>query len=166
MNQKILGVIPLLVALMFAVSFVATDNPVAAADTASQTATVTVNENIAITVPTAATMSGNDGDTVTSNSYDVNNVGNVQVHIYVKANAPAFTSGGSIDTIPITGYQIKNQAGSYVTLTETLQKITTTKLNTLKHGSNVLNTDQKLAIPTGTEAANYANSLTYTAMKN
>lgn len=166
MKEKIVGVASLMVAILLVTAIAVGDNQVSAADSASQTATVTVNENIAITVPTAATMTGNDGTTVTSNSYDVNNVGNVKVHIYVKSDNSAFTSVDSIDTIPITGYQIKNQAGSYVTLTETLQKITTTKLDTPKHGGNVLTTDQQLAIPSGTEAAVYTNSLTYTAMKS
>jgi hypothetical protein len=165
MNQKIVGIIPLIAAMMFVAVFAVGDNSVAAASTGAQTVTVTVNPNIAITVPSTLTMAAADGATAQSSSYIVNNTGNVQVYVYVSAANAAFTSASSVDTIPITGYQIKNQGGSYTTITQTLQKITTTKLNTLNHGTNTLTIDQKLAIPTGTEAAtDYTNTVTYTAM--
>ena len=165
MNQKIVGIIPLIAAMMFVAVFAVGDNPAAAASSGTQTVTVTVNPNIAMTVPSTLTMAANDGTTAQSSSYIVNNTGNVQIYVYVSAANAAFTSASSIDTIPITGYQIKNQGGTYTTLTQTAQKITTTKLNTLKHGTNILTIDQKLDIPTGTEAANdYTNTLTYTAM--
>lgn len=165
MNQKMVGIIPLIAAMMFVAVFAVGDNQAAAASAGNQTVTVTVNPNIAITVPSTLTMAANDGTTAQSATYTVSNVGNVQVFIYANATNSAFTSATSVDTIPITGYQIKNQGGTYATLTQTAQKITTTKLNTLNHGTNTLTIDQKLAIPAGTEAAtDYTNTVTYTAM--
>jgi hypothetical protein len=165
MNQKILGIVPLIVAMLFVAAFAVGDNSVSAANTAGQTATVNVNQNIAITVSTDVTMTGADGTTLTSNSYIVNNTGNVQVFIYARANNAAFSSGTTGDTIPILGnYQIKNQGGTYTGLTTADQKITTTKLDTLNHGNNYLTLDQKLAVPSGVESATYTNGLTYTAM--
>lgn len=163
MNQKIVGIIPLIAAMMFVAVFAVGDNQVAAA---SQTVTVSVNKNIAITVPDVS-MTGDDGTTIESDPYGVTNVGNVQVNIWVASNQAAFTSGTTSDTIPIasSAYKIKNQAGSYVDLTQTLQKITTTKLNTKNHGNNVLSTSQQLVIPAGTEAATYTNTITYSAME-
>jgi len=160
MKQKILGIIPLMVVMLFVAFLAVGDYQASAADTANQVVTVTVNPNIAITTATDITMSANDGATATSTNYDVTNVGNVKVHIYVRADNANFAGS---DPIPISGYRILNQAGSPVTLTTVNQVLTTTKLDTQKHGNNILTTSQALDIPTGTEAGDYTNSLTYVA---
>lgn len=171
MNHKIVDVLPLMVAMLLVAFLAVGDNPATAAApiSADQSVTVTVNPNIAISTPSSITLPAtNAGQTAQSSTYDVSNVGNVPVYIYVKANSASFA--GDNDTIPIDpNYQIRIQDGStFTTLTTSLQQITTTKLKTANQagstGADKLTTLQKLAIPSGTEAATYTNSLTYSAL--
>ena len=170
MNQKIVGIIPLMVAMLFVAGFAVGDNSVAAATTtASQTATVTVPESIGLNVNPGATMTATGtGVSVTSNSYNIANGGNSRIDVSVYSGS-AFTCPTSVDTIPIVA------AGSSdytITIGSTTTNIPgasankatiITNMATLKQGGTASAT-QTLAIPTGLEQGTYTNTLTYTAI--
>ena len=169
MNQKIVGIIPLIAAMMFVAVFAVGDNPAAAASTATQTATVTVNQNIALSVDTQdLTYSGNDGAYATSDEYTLSNDGNVKINVYAKLENENFAGSDPIATSGSNIFQIENDASAWTDIHTATSGagtiLTSAKLDTAKHGSNTLGTMQRLMIPTGTEAGSYTNTITYTAV--
>ncbi|MCG2829003.1 hypothetical protein [Methanothermobacter sp. K4] len=168
MREKIMGVIPLIVALMFVVALGAYSSPSYAA-TATQTVTVTVPEAIAIQVSDVNFGSINAGNTGTSPDFTINNTGNVKIDLYVKANAAAFTSLTATDTIPITGFKIfSNVTGSYLTFTQSSQKIYD-NMNKAAQGTGTptqWTTRMQLNVPSFTEDGVYTITNTYTAVKH
>ena len=170
MNQKIIGIIPLIAAMMLVAVFAVGDNQVSAATTtASQSATVTVPESIGLTVSPDATMAATGtGISVTSNSYNIANGGNSRIDVSISSGA-AFTSTTSTDTIPVaatgdTNYVIKigstttNIPGAAANAVKIIDNLKTQK----QVGS--VSATQTLAIPAGLEQGTYTNTLTYTAV--
>jgi len=169
MNQKIVGIIPLIAAMMFVAVFAVGDNQVAAVD---QVATVTVNNNIGLTVDnTNIAYSGNDGSYAVSDSYNLINSGNVPIDVYAKLNNAKFTGGvdpTDIDTTTDpTTFQIQGQSGmidvGYVTSGSGAILTDEGKLTTNYHADYTLPTQQQLKIPDGTQPGTYQNTIIYTA---
>lgn len=168
MNQKIVGIIPLIAAMMFVAVFAVGDNQVAAA-TDSQTATVTVNQNIALTVGDTTFGDLDPGATgASSSNFDIANTGNVKSDVYVKSDASAFTSTAPVtDTIGIdeANYKIVGQSGDVAISAAAAAKVYD-DLATARTGTNVFTTHQLIDIPAGAEDGDYSISLTYTAVKH
>lgn len=179
MNQKIVGIIPLIVAMMFVAVFAVGDNQVAAASgptSQSQTVTVNVKDNIALSVtPSAITMknsAGTDpmaGDTsysgagASDNNIIVTNVGNVPITVSVNSGSATFSDGGS-NTFTPTAFTINSQSGSSVNIGTALSTIATAMQ---KNGAtSTFNTHLTLGIPADANSATYTNSLSYTAVKS
>ena len=172
MNQKIVGIIPLMVAMMFVAVFAAGDNSAAAADTATQNAKLTVVQNIGITVSPDATMTATStGGNVQSNSYVINNSGNSRIDVSIKSGA-AFNCLTSHDTIPVTA---AGSTGYYITINSKNTNIPSGSPSWIiynlptyyqsPNGCNVSAT-QTLNVPAGIEQGIYTNTLTYTAITN
>lgn len=173
MNQKIIGIIPLLAAMMFVAVFAAGDNQAVAATVQdTQTATVTVSESIGISVNPDATMSATAaGGNVGSNSYTISNTGNSRIDAFISSGSE-FTCLTSGDTIPVAA------AGDnkyFITIGSTNTNIPSdidqkaeiiTNLPThyqSASGSSV-SAAQTLNVPAGIEQGVYTNTLTYTAI--
>ncbi len=170
MNQKMVGIIPLIAAMMFVAVFAVGDNSVTAATTtASQTATVTVPESIGLTVSPGATMTATGtGVSVTSNSYNIANGGNSRIDVSVYSGS-VFTCPTSVDTIPIVATGSSDYTITIGSTTTNIPGASINKANiitnmaTQKQGGTASAT-QTLAIPTGLEQGTYTNTLTYTAI--
>ncbi|MDI9618768.1 hypothetical protein [Methanothermobacter sp.] len=168
MREKIMGVIPLIVALMFVVALGAYSSPSYAAQ-ATQTVTVTVPQAIAIEVDNVDNWVVAAGATNTSENFTVKNRGNVKIDLYIKANSAAFTStSGATDTIPITEFYIfSKDANNYQNIVQTYQKIYT-NMNKAAQGSGtptIWSTTLKLTVPAYTEDGTYTITNTYAAVK-
>lgn len=170
MNQKLVGIIPLIAAVMFVAVFAVGDNQASAATTTdTQTATVTVPESIGINVNTSAVMAATGtGVSVTSNSYNISNAGNSRIDVSVYSG-PSFGCLTSSDKIDIAA---AGNGNYYITISGTNTNIPgasankatiITNMGTKKQGGYALAT-QTLAIPDGLEQGTYTNSLTYTAI--
>lgn len=172
MNQKIVGVIPLIVALLFVAAFAVGDNQAVAANPENQVVTVTVPEAISIAVQTPisfGTVSAGTSNALTPN-YWIENRGNVKIDLYAKANAAAFTSATATDTIAISGnYFIKDHDDNFIQFLTTSQKIYD-DMNKASQGSGTPETwntaQQRLTIPAYTEDGAYSIGVTYTAVKH
>jgi hypothetical protein len=193
MNQKILGVVSLVVALLFIAVFAAGDNAAAAgSSSAGQTVTVTVQGNnqngtsngthnnarrdIALKViPTAITMT-TDGHTDPlggataysgtgpgNNNIIVRNAGSVTINVLVRSASTQFSDGNSNVFTP-TLFTINSQGGSSVNILTTNTGIAT---NMPKSGSDShFSTYLTLGIPFYVHAGNYQNPVTYTAIES
>ncbi|QHN06031.1 hypothetical protein FZP57_02420 [Methanothermobacter sp. THM-1] len=168
MKEKLMGIIPLIVALMFVVG-IGTFNGPSYAATATQTVTVTVPEAISIQVPDVNFGSVAAGSTGTSPSFTINNTGNVKIDLYVRADASAFTSPTATDTIGIENFSIfSNVTGSYLTFLTSSQKIYD-NMNKAQQGTGnpaTWSTTLRLTVPSFTEDGVYTITNTYTAVKH
>jgi len=168
MRERLMGLIPLMVALVFVVAIGAYTSPSYAA-TASQTVTVTVPEAISIVVPNVDFGSIAAGSEGTSPAFTVSNTGNVKIDLYVKADASAFTSTNATDTIPITGFNIfSNVTGNYQNITTSSLKIYD-NMNKASQGAGTpttWTTTLRLFVPPFTEDGTYTITNTYTAVKH
>ncbi|MCQ8905589.1 MAG: hypothetical protein NQU45_07760 [Methanothermobacter sp.] len=168
MREKLMGIIPLIVALVFVVAIGAYSSPSYAA-TASQTVTVTVPEAISIVVPDVNFGNITAGTEGTSPAFTVSNTGNVKIDLYVKADAGSFTSPNATDTIPITGFKIfSNVTGSYAPFLTSFQKIYD-NMDKAAQGSGApttWSTTLKLSVPAFTEDGTYTITNTYAAVKH
>ncbi|HIH62435.1 MAG TPA: hypothetical protein HA298_07150 [Methanobacteriales archaeon] len=171
MNEKIGGLLALLVALMFAVALGAYDTSSAA--TADQQVQVSVQEAISIDVDSPVDFGNQSaGDTYNSPNYDISNTGNVKIDLYVNTNDTDFrpTTENTTDTIPIDGnYRIRsNVTGSFEQLSTSLLKIYD-NMPKASQGSGTpftWTTQQQLTIPAFTEDGTYVITLIYTAVKH
>lgn len=171
MNEKIGGVVALLVALMLAVAIGSYNTSSAA--TANQQVQVSVPEAISIAVDTPLNF-GNQtaGATYTSPNYNIQNTGNVKIDLYVNTNDTAFrpTTPNTNDVIDINGnYKIKsNVTGNFEQLSTNLLKIYD-NMPKASQGSGTpftWTTQQQLTIPAFTEDGTYVITLIYTAVKH
>jgi len=171
MNEKIGGLLALLVALMFVVALGAYDTSTAA--TADQTVRVSVREAISISVDTPLDFGNQSaGNTYKSPNYNIRNTGNVKIDLYVNANDTAFrpTTENTDDTIPMDGnYKIKsNVTESFEQLSTSLLKIydNMPKASQGSEAPFTWTTQQQLTIPAFTEDGTYVITLIYTAVKH
>ncbi len=166
MNQKIVGVIPLMVAMLFVAVFALGDNTVAADNPVQQTANLTVAQVISISTDSnvdLGTTSGTAAQTLNSPSYHVNNDGNVKINLYIHANdSNGFTQAGGNQTIPLAGYTIDDNSANPVNIGTGYSLIYG---NMAKGPNSFLDTKQHLIVPAFTEAGPYSISLTYTAVR-
>ncbi len=167
MKEKLMGIIPLVVALMFVVGIGAFNGPSYAA-TASQNVTVTVPEAISIQVPDVDFGIINAGATGTK-GFTISNTGNVKIDLYVRADALAFTSPTATDTIGIGNFSIfSNVTGEDLTFSTNSQKIYN-NMNKAQQGSGTpttWTTSLKLTVPPFTEDGVYTITNIYTAVKH
>ncbi|MGB9937065.1 MAG: hypothetical protein ACPK7O_05045 [Methanobacterium sp.] len=169
MKQKVIGVVPLMVVMLLVAAFAVGDNSVAA-ESVDQAVTVTVNENIALSVSDAAAMANKDNIVATSNSYSVVNEGNVPINVLVNPADTEF-KGTNVDGAAesfgfgLGDYKIKARSGSYLNIPTSITtsvKITDNGKLPKKDG-NSFSSDQTLKIPRYTSPGTYTNTLVYVA---
>lgn len=171
MNQKILGIMPLMVVMLFVV-FIAVGDNQTYANPVNQTVTVTVNQAIAIEVETPVTFGAVDFSTTNTLDYWVANVGNVKIDLFARANDTAFRSATATDDIAISGnYFIqRNGAGFFQVPTDPGSVLIYDNMNKANQGSGAPNnwTDaqQQLTIPAYTEDGTYSIRMIYSATKH
>ena len=173
MNQKMLGIIPLIAAMMFVAVFAVGDNQVAAANAQdTQTANVIVQESIGIDVSPDATMTATAaGGAVTSNSYTISNAGNSRIDAFISSGS-AFTSLTSGDDIPVdaagdTNYFITIGTTNTNIPSDIAQKasiITNLPTHYQSASGSSVSATQTLNVPAGIEQGTYTNTLTYSAV--
>ncbi len=168
MNQKIVGIIPLMVAMMFVAVFAVGDNQAAAAigpDSADQTVTVNVQNNIALSVdPTSVTMENTAGTNPTAGekAYSGAGEGDDNIGLTNDGNVPIKVSVKSVsDAAPFTtaAFTVKTSSGD-VGIDTTGSAIIVSHL--LK--GDTANTHLTLDIPATLDPGVYSNTLTYTAV--
>ncbi|MDI9615641.1 hypothetical protein [Methanothermobacter sp.] len=169
MREKIMGVIPLIVALMFVVALGAYSSPSYAA-TATQTVTVTVPEAISIVVPNVNFGVVDAGTTGTSPDFTIQNTGNVKIDLYVNATDSALRSATATDIIGVGNLTINsNFANGYVQIPYASPIKIYDNMNKAAQGSGTpttWTTNMKLVVPSFTEDGAYSINLLYTAVKH
>ncbi|MDI6645319.1 MAG: hypothetical protein QME14_09710 [Methanobacteriaceae archaeon] len=172
MKQKILGIIPLMVVMLF-VAFLAVGDNQTYANPVNQQVTVTVPQAIAISVETPISFGSVPAGTnyAVTPEYWISNNGNVKIDVYVKAGSTEFTSPTATDTIAIdTNYYIKNyNSGNFQQVTTTDQMIYN-NMNKASQGSGTPTVwngaQQRLNVPAYTEDGAYSITMIYSATKH
>ena len=169
MNQKIVGIIPLIAAMMFVAVFAVGDNPAAAADTASQTASVNVPDVISIEVPTTVSASwttvgaGTDLHLLDGTNQNwVRSLSNGRIDVDISSTA-TIGATGTTDTLKNFGF--------YASATKTnfdgdnQAAITDWKV-TQSSSDNTKTLALSVDVPSYTSNGNYQTTVTYTASRH
>lgn len=170
MNQKILGIIPLMVALLFVAAIAVGDNPATAANPENQVVTVTVPQAISIAVETPVTFGDVSAGTTGTLTYWVANVGNVKIDLSARANQTSFQSTTATDVIDINGNYFIQQHGGGNLQVSTTNVLIYNNMNKASQGSGIAtnwtNAGQSLNVPSFTEDGTYSIGMIYSAVKH
>jgi hypothetical protein len=172
MNQKIVGIIPLIAAMMFVAVFAVGDNPAAAANTASQTASVNVPDVISIEVPTSVSNSWSSVDAKTdlylldgANPNWVKSLSNGHIDVAISSTGTIGAAGTS-DTLTNFGFY----ASTTKTTFDGSNQAAITDWKVAQNGVDGVDNVQELPlsvdVPSFTSNGNYQTTVTYTASRH
>ncbi len=170
-NSKLLGIIPILTVLCFALFLAAGDSP-ATANPVNQVVTVNVPQAISIAVQTPVDFGTVSAGTTGTLNYWVANTGNVKIDLSARANQTSFQSLLATDVIAISGnYFIKNNnTGAFNQVQSGTNVLIYSNMNKASQGSGAPNNwtsaGQQLTIPAYTEDGAYSIGMIYSAVKH
>ncbi|MEN4018780.1 MAG: hypothetical protein PQ975_00805 [Methanobacterium sp.] len=178
MKQKILGIVPLMVAVLLVAAYAAGDNPVAANNT-TQTASINIADVLALQTLSLVNNSWASTDAATElyflNSTLGNNTvtskSNGRIDVYLKSstgsNIPNTNSSYSNDTLNTFQYR-SNETGNFVNFATTFTKaINNWKIpqNTGPAGATI-SIPLRVNIPSYTDDGYYNSTVTYAAVRH
>lgn len=177
MKQKILGIVPLMVAMLLVAAFAVGDNPVVANNT-TQTASINIADIIALENPSLVNNSWASTDSASLNFLNaaggqnaVTSKSNGRIDVYIKSNTgstiPHTNSSYSNDTLNTFQYR-NNETGTFVNFATTFAKaINNWKIpqGTGPAGATI-SIPLRVNIPTYTDDGTYNSTVTYAAVRN
>lgn len=178
MKQKILGIIPLVVAMLLVAAYAAGDNPVIAANNTTQTASINIADVLALQTLSLVNNSWASTDSATLfflnstlGQNAVTSKSNGRIDVYLKSstgpNIPHVNSSYSNDTL--TNFQyLNNVTGSYTLFTTGFAKaISNWKIpqGTGPAGATI-SVPLMVFIPSYTDDGYYNSTVTYAAVRH
>jgi len=178
MDQKIIGILPLMVALLLVAAFAAGDNPVIAANNTTQTASIHIADVIAIETPSVVNNSWASTDSTTlfflNNTLGQNTVtsrSNGRIDVFIRSNTgssiPHVDPSYSTDTLTEFQYR-SNVTGIYTSFTNAFVEIIDRWKISQGTGSAgaTISVPLMVFVPSYTDDGFYNSTVTYAAVRH